>query len=160
MSQQDFEQQQTQPGRNDPGKEFAVMREFFDLRLGFFQLVDLSINGLEIFCKVSSSISTGIMRFTISPEKGSRPTGIGALPRLPTPIVYTFTPSVWAASAAVKGWILPALFWPSVIKITSLLFDLSSRSRLMAELRAEPMAVLFSSISPILSRSRFWSRKS
>ena len=56
-------------------------------------------------------------------------------------MVYTLTPSDWAASAAVSGGTLPALFCPSVSKITIRLLDFRSRKRFTAALKPAPMAV-------------------
>ena len=49
-------------------------------------------------------------------------TGMGALPRTPTPMVYTFTPRARAASAAASGDIFPLLLTPSVNRMTTLDF--------------------------------------
>ena len=75
-------------------------------------------------------------------------TGIGASPRTPAPMVYTFTPSAFAASAAMVGDTLPQLFWPSVKSTTT--FDLPgwSRRRLTQAAIADPIAVP-SSMLPI-----------
>ena len=76
------------------------------------------------------------------------------MPFVPAPTVYTFMPSADAASAAISGEILPALFLPSVSRITILLFVSVSFSLLSEELSPEPIAVP-SSIIPIFILSRF-----
>ena len=86
--------------------------------------------------------------------------GIGAVPRVPTPMVYTFTPSNSAASAAVIGATVPELFWPSVIRMMMRLSESRSRNRFSPALIAEPIAVPSSMASlPASSRSRLASRK-
>ena len=66
---------------------------------------------------------------------------MGAVPCFPMPMVYTLMPSAAAASAASSGFNLPALFTPSVIRITILLFDFRSRNRFTAVPKPSPIAV-------------------
>ena len=103
MPQEDFQQHQSQAGRDDPGEQFAVLGILFHLFFGLLQLVNLAVDGLEllgivspiifaagrsaIVWRVSSSMSTGIIRYMVSPVKGFRPAGMGASPRMPTPMV-------------------------------------------------------------------------
>ena len=64
-----------------------------------------------------------------------------------------------AAVAASRPLILPVFSSPSVISITILLFEsLISRSRLMAALMPDPMAVPSSGTVSVVKRSRFSSR--
>src|ERR1051325_7551598 len=52
MPQKNFQQQQNQPRRNHPGKQFLMVRELFDLRLALLELVYLSVDFLELLCVV------------------------------------------------------------------------------------------------------------
>src|SRR3974377_564078 len=47
MAQENFEQDQAQPGRNEPREQFAVLGKFRYLFFGLLELVNLSVNRLE-----------------------------------------------------------------------------------------------------------------
>jgi hypothetical protein len=53
-------------------------------------------------------------RFAYCTPNGPRAIGIGAMPSLPTPIVWILMSNAAAARAAVSGSISPRLFSPSV----------------------------------------------
>src|ERR1017187_7968152 len=58
VPQENFEQEQSKPGRDEPGKQLVMMRELLHFRLGLLQLVDLSIDGLELLGVVGAVVLT------------------------------------------------------------------------------------------------------
>ena len=80
-------------------------------------------------------------------------TGNLALPMVPTPMVYTLMPFSSASWAASIGSICPAVFSPSVSRMTTLLLASLVRRRFTATASPEPMAVP-GSRSPVFSPAK------